>query len=45
MELDYELGTILCKGPEQCELSGVVKGIPLELMEDSFLYGHKTVVT
>ena len=47
MELDYELGTILCKGPEQCELSGVVKGIglPLELREDSFLYGHKTVVT
>ena len=34
-ELDYGLVTILCKGPEQCELSGVVKGIQLELREDS----------
>ena len=30
MELDNGLVTILCRGFKQCELPGVVKGIPLK---------------
>ena len=44
MELDYGLVNTLCRGSEQCELSGVVKGIPLKLRE-TLLYSHKTFVT
>ena len=39
-ELDYGLVTILCKGSEQCELSGVVKGISLGLRVDSFVWSQ-----
>ena len=38
--------TILCRGSEQYELSGVVKGIPVPLkLRGALLYGYKTVVT
>ena len=40
MELDFGLVTILCKGSEQCELSGVVQGIPMELREVSFVWSQ-----
>ena len=40
MELDYGLVTTLCRGSEQCELSGVVKGIPLMLREDSIVWSQ-----
>ena len=44
-ELDYGLGTILCKGLEHVCTNRCCKGVPLELREVSLLYGHKTVVT
>ena len=33
-ELDYGSKIVLCRGSERFELSGVAKGIPLELRED-----------
>ena len=45
MDLDYGLGTISCKDLNSANCQSVVKGISLELREDSLLYGHKTVVT
>ena len=44
-ELDYGLGTILCKGLKHVRTNGCYKGIPLKFREVSLLYGHKTVVT